>query len=56
MNELELMSTVFIVGVSIPIFIYGIYWFTLDQAKNYVDDELQEQREELREYTRKYNE
>ena len=42
MNQLELLSTVFIAGVSVPIALYLVYWVALDAAKRYVDKRIEE--------------
>lgn len=40
MTDYELLSLVFIVGLAIPITVYGVYWFAVDSAKRYVDKEI----------------
>jgi uncharacterized membrane protein YciS (DUF1049 family) len=40
MEQYELLSTVFVVGVSIPITLFGVYWFAVDKSKRYVDKEI----------------
>jgi len=52
MNQLELLSTVFIAGVSIPVALFFVYWVAVDQAKRYVDGELKEVRKDIREAKR----
>lgn len=40
MNQFDLYSAVFVVGLSIPVTLYGVYWFAVDTAKRYVDKEI----------------
>jgi len=42
MTQLELLSTVFIVGVSIPVTLFFVYWVAVDQAKSYTDKKVRE--------------
>lgn len=52
MTQYELVSLVFVIGVSIPITLFGVYWFAVDQAKRYVDSELREVKQDVREAKR----
>lgn len=42
MEQYELLSLVFIVGVSLPITLFFVYWAAVDSAKRYVDKEIRE--------------
>lgn len=42
MEEFELLSTVFIAGVSLPLTLFLVYWIVLDQAKQYTDKKVRE--------------
>lgn len=40
MTQYELVSLVFVIGVSIPITLFAVYWFAVDSAKRYMDKEI----------------
>lgn len=42
MTQYELLTTVFIVGLFVPITLIGVYWLALDQAKRYTDKKVRE--------------
>lgn len=52
MDQYELLSTVFFVGLSIPVTLFFVYWVAVDQAKQYVDKELKEVKKDVREAKR----
>lgn len=44
MTEYELVSLVFVIGVSIPVLFFGVYWLAVDAAKRYTDKKIREAR------------
>ena len=42
MTQYELVSLAFVIGVSIPITLIGVYWFAVDKAKRYTDKKVRE--------------
>jgi len=42
MSQYELVSLAFVIGVSIPITLFFVYWLAVDQSKRYVDKQIRE--------------
>ena len=47
-DPVELASLAFVAGIFIPVLFYGVYWFTLDQAKRYADEQIRDVKTDLR--------
>lgn len=42
MTQYELLSLVFVIGVSIPVALFGVYWLAVDSAKRYTNKKIRE--------------